>query len=167
MVIVSSKSWLTVNYNALRSSSKSKKQNLWGRIWDLPIFFRYKPRTSLKNHRLAAQSESLPYSFRATFAAEFVLIYRLRESPLSAIPNRLELRCQVKQLLLLYYKICLCYLQYLVLITIPTTMLRYNRDDATATDSKSCVYPETILWERTATVTRNYCSVNTTPAVTA
>ena len=40
--------------------------------------------------------------------AVFVLIYRLREFPLSAVTNRFELRRQSKQLLLLYCKICHC-----------------------------------------------------------
>ena len=43
-----------------------------------------------------------PTGFGATFAAIFVLIYRLRQFPLSAVNNRLELRCQLKQLLLSY-----------------------------------------------------------------
>ena len=48
-----------------------------------------------------------PTCFGATFAAVFVLIYWLREFPLSAV-NRFELRCQLKKLLLLYYKIDPC-----------------------------------------------------------
>ena len=32
--------------------------------------------------------------------------YRLREFPLLAVTNRFELRCQLKQPLLLYFKIC-------------------------------------------------------------
>ena len=44
------------------------------------------------------------YSFHATIAAVFVLIYYLREFPSSGIINCFELRCQSKQLLLLYYK---------------------------------------------------------------
>ena len=40
----------------------------------------------------------------------FVLNHWLREFPLSAVAaNRLELRCQLKQLLLFYHKICRCY----------------------------------------------------------
>ena len=38
----------------------------------------------------------------------FVLIHRLRESPLSVVANRFELRCRFKQLLLLCYTICPC-----------------------------------------------------------
>ena len=34
-----------------------------------------------------------PTGFGATFAAVFILIYRLREFPLSAVTNRFELRC--------------------------------------------------------------------------
>ena len=40
----------------------------------------------------------------------FVLIYWLKEFPLSAAANHFELRCQLKQLLLFYYKICPFYL---------------------------------------------------------
>ena len=46
------------------------------------------------------------YWLRATFAAVFVLIYRLREFSLSSVVNRLQLRFKLKKLLLLYYKIC-------------------------------------------------------------
>ena len=38
----------------------------------------------------------------------FVLIQRLREVLLSEVANRFELKCQSKQPLLLYYKICPC-----------------------------------------------------------
>ena len=44
-----------------------------------------------------------PTSFGTTFAAILALIYCLREFPLSSIANRFEFRCQLKQLLLLYY----------------------------------------------------------------
>ena len=48
--------------------------------------------------------------FGATIAAVFVLIYQLREFPLSVVTtNRFELRFELKQLLRLYYKICPCY----------------------------------------------------------
>ena len=49
-----------------------------------------------------------PSGFGATFAAVFVLIYRLREFPLSAVANRFELRSQLKEPLLLYQKFCPC-----------------------------------------------------------
>ena len=54
-----------------------------------------------------------PTGFGATFAAVFVLIYWLREFPLSAVTNRFELRCQLKQLISLYYKVYLCCLRLL------------------------------------------------------
>ena len=47
-----------------------------------------------------------PTAFEATFTALFVLIYWLREFPLSAVANSFEQRCQLKQLLVLHYKIC-------------------------------------------------------------
>ena len=53
---------------------------------------------------LSAENESLSYYFRATVAAMFVMIHWLREFPLSAVTNRFELRCELKQRLLLYYK---------------------------------------------------------------
>ena len=40
--------------------------------------------------------------------AMLVLNYWLREFLLSEIANRFELGCESKQLMLLYYKICLC-----------------------------------------------------------
>ena len=40
--------------------------------------------------------------------AVFVLTYWSTEFPLSAVTNRFELRCQLKQLMLLYYRICPC-----------------------------------------------------------
>ena len=43
------------------------------------------------------------------FAALLVLNYCLREFLLSAFANRFELRCESKQLMLLYYKISPCY----------------------------------------------------------
>ena len=43
-----------------------------------------------------------PTGFRATVKAMFVLICLLREFPLSAIANCFELKCQLKQILLLY-----------------------------------------------------------------
>ena len=46
--------------------------------------------------------------FGAAFAAVFVLIYWFREFPLSAVADRFELRCQLKQLLLLFRKIFPC-----------------------------------------------------------
>ena len=51
------------NYNAFCLASESNKQNLRGRNLGFPIFFRYKHITSVKNHILLAQGESLPYWF--------------------------------------------------------------------------------------------------------
>ena len=63
--------------------------------------------TSLENHLSRAQGENLPTGFGVTFAAVVALIYWFEEFPLSAVANRFELRlrCQLKQLLLLNYKI--------------------------------------------------------------
>ena len=51
---------------------------------------------SLKNHLPLAQSESLLYytGLGATFAAAFVLIYWLRDWPLSVVAYRFELKRQ-------------------------------------------------------------------------
>ena len=87
---------------------ESRKQNPRDITLDLPFFFRLKHITSLKSHPSPAPSESLPYWSGAAFAAMFVLNYWLKEFPLSAFSNRFELRCQLKQLLLLYYEICPC-----------------------------------------------------------
>ena len=63
---------------------------------------------SLKNLLSPAPNESLPYWFQGNFAASFVLNFCLREFLLSADANLFELRCEPKQLMLLYYKICPC-----------------------------------------------------------
>ena len=78
------------------------------RTLDLPFFFCYKHPASLRNLPSAAPSESQPYWFQGNFAAVFVLNYWLREFLLSAFANRFELRCEPKQLIVLYYKICPC-----------------------------------------------------------
>ena len=93
-------------YNAFCSAFESNEQNLQDRALNLPFFFRYEHITSLKNHLSLAQGKSLSYLFGATFAAVFVLIYRLREFPLSAVVNNFESSSQLKQALPLYYKIC-------------------------------------------------------------
>ena len=90
------------------SAPRSIKQNPRDRTLDLPFFFCYKHLTSLKNLSSAAPSESFPYWFQSNFVMLFVLVYCLREFLLSAFANRFELRCEPKQLMLLYYKICPC-----------------------------------------------------------
>ena len=92
---------------------RSIKQNPRDRTLDLPFFFRLKHITSLKNLPSAAPSESCPFWFQGNFAALFILIYCLREFLLSAFVNRFEMRCQPKQLMLLYYKICPCSSKYI------------------------------------------------------
>ena len=46
---------------------------------------------------------------QGNFAAMFVLNYQLREFLLSAFANRFGWRCELKQMMLLYYKVCPCY----------------------------------------------------------
>ena len=91
------------------SAPESNKQNPRDRTLDLPIFFRKKHIPSLKNLSSPAPNESLPYLFQGNFASSFVLNFCLKEFLLSAFANRFELRCEPKQLMLLYYKICPCY----------------------------------------------------------
>ena len=109
MVIVSIKPNISKNNNAFYSASASNKQNPQDGTLDLPFFFRYKHITSLKTTFRLHKARACPAGFRATSAAVFVLIYWLREFHLSAFANRFELRCEPKQLMLLYYKICPCY----------------------------------------------------------
>ena len=45
-----------------------------------------------------------PTGLEATLKPVFVSIYQLREFLFSAVTNRFELMCQLKQLMLLYYK---------------------------------------------------------------
>ena len=100
------------HYSDVRSYSsapESNKQNPRDRTLDLPFFFRYKHIPSLKKPPSLAPKESLQYWFQGNFAASFVLKFCLREFLLSAFANRLELRCEPKRLMLLYYKICPCY----------------------------------------------------------
>ena len=65
--------------------------------------------TCPKRYPSPAPGESLLYWFQGNCAAFFVLNYWLGEFILPAIANRFELRCEPKQLMLLYYKICPCY----------------------------------------------------------
>ena len=67
---------------------------------DSHFLFRYKHITFLKNQLSLAQGESLPYLFLGNFCGCVCSIYWLREFLLSAVANRFELRCQLKQLLL-------------------------------------------------------------------
>ena len=90
------------------SAPEPNKQNPRDRTLDLLIFFRYKHIPSLKNLPSPAPNESLPSWFQGNFAASFVLNFCLREFLLSEDANRFELRCEIKQLMLLYYKICPC-----------------------------------------------------------
>ena len=88
-------------------SSKSNRQNPHPHSTiDIPFFFRYKHKTSLKDVPTPASSESLPYWFQGNFAAMFALNYWLREFLLSAFANRFVLRCERKQPMLLCHKIC-------------------------------------------------------------
>ena len=102
MVIVSFKPYILKNYNAFSSASESNKRNPRDRTFNLPSSFCFKYITSLKNHLSLAQGESLPYRFQGKFFGHVC------ELPLPAVANRIEMRCQLRQLLLLYFKICLC-----------------------------------------------------------
>ena len=96
------------NVNNYSSAPESNRPNPPDGTMDLPFFFRYKHITYLKYVPLPTPIQSLPYWFQGNFAAVFVLNYWLREFLLSAFANRFELRCEPKQLMLLYYKICPC-----------------------------------------------------------
>ena len=89
---------------------KSRKQNPRGRTLDLPCFFCLKHIIFLRNLPSPALSASLHFWFGANFVTVFVLNYWLREFLLSAFANRIELRCEPKQLMLSCYKICPCWL---------------------------------------------------------
>ena len=79
MVIVLFEPKIPETNDAFCSASEANKQNPRDRTLDLPSFIRCEHITSLMNHILFAQGESLPYWFRATFAVVFVMIFRLRE----------------------------------------------------------------------------------------
>ena len=71
-------------------------------------------------------SESLPCRLQGNFAAVLVLNYRLREFLFSAFANHFEVRCEPKQLMLLYYKIFPC-LSNTILKMIKTTNSFHGR----------------------------------------
>ena len=79
---------------------------------DLLFLFRYEHIPSLIKVPLPAPNETLPHWFHGNFAAMFVLIYWLRKFLFSPFANRFELRCEPKQLMLLYYIICPRYLKH-------------------------------------------------------
>ena len=89
---------LVLKSNNLHTAPPSNKQN--------PFFFRYKDIISLKTTFRLHKARLCPIGFGAAFAAVFALIYWLREFPLTAVANRIELRCKSKELFLSYYKIC-------------------------------------------------------------
>ena len=97
------------NYNAFHSASESSEQTPRDRMLDLPFCFRYKHKMFLINHLSLAQGESLADSFRANFWGCACFDLLVEEFPLSAVADRFELRCQLKQLLLLNYKMCPCW----------------------------------------------------------
>ena len=97
------------NVNSYSSALESNRQNPPYRTMDLPFFFRCKHIASRKNVPSLAPSEILPHWFQGNFATVFVFNYWLREFPLSAFANLFELRCEPRQLMLLYYKICPCW----------------------------------------------------------
>ena len=66
-------------------------------------------------------SESLLCWFQGNFAAMFVLNYWLRGPLLSALPNRFELMCEPRHLMLLCYKICPCCCPYCVPVPVIST----------------------------------------------
>ena len=91
------------------SAPELNKQNPREKTLHLPFFFRFKHIPPLKNLPSPAPNESLPYWFQGNFAASFVLNFCLKEFLLSTFANRFELRCEPKRLMLLYYKICPCW----------------------------------------------------------
>ena len=98
------------NVNGYSSALGSNKQNPPERTTNLSLCFRNEHTASLKNLPSPAPSDSLPYWFQGIFAAMFVLNYWLGELLFSVFANRFELRCEPKQLTLLYYKTCPCFL---------------------------------------------------------
>ena len=94
MVIVSFKPKMPESNSAFCLASESNKQNTRDRTLDLPSFFLYTHITSLKNRFRLHKARVCPAGLGATFAVVFVLIYMLREFPLSAVTSRFELRYQ-------------------------------------------------------------------------
>ena len=92
------------------TQNASQNPRVQDRTLNLPSFFRYKHIALLKTTFRLDKVRVFATGFEATFTALFVFIYWLREIPLSAVTNLSELRYQLKQLLLLYYKIWPCFL---------------------------------------------------------
>ena len=107
MLIVSLKPKIPENYNAC-SATESNKQNPRDRTLCLPFFFRYKHKASIKNLLSPAKGDSLPYWFQGNFCSPVWFDLPVERILLSAVINRFELRCQLRQLLPSYYKICPC-----------------------------------------------------------
>ena len=97
MVVVHFKPYIPENYSDFLSASETNKWNSRERTVDLPFSFRCKHITFLKATFCLHRARVCITGFGATFAAVFDLIYWLRELPLSAVANRFELRCQLKQ----------------------------------------------------------------------
>ena len=122
---------LLLECRQLSSAPESNKQIPPDITLDLPFFFHYKHITSLKKVPSPAPSESLRYWFLDSFAAMLVLNYWLREFLLAAFANRFELRCEPKQLMLLFYKICPCYVDVLAIFNV-------SKDGKPDKASKTC-----------------------------
>ena len=82
VVIVSFKPKIPENYKVSCCASESNKETSRDRTLDLPSFFRYKHITSLKATFRLHKARVCPTDFRASLAAVFVWIYRLREFPI-------------------------------------------------------------------------------------
>ena len=66
--------------------------------------------TTFRLHKVRVRTTG----FGATFAAVVVFVYQLREFSFSAVANHFELRCQLKQLLLMHCKVLFgIYISYL------------------------------------------------------
>ena len=96
------------NVNIYSSAPESDQQNPRDITIDLPFFSCYKQITSHKNLPSPAPNDNLPHWFQGSVAVMFIFDYWLREFPLYVFASRFELRCERKQLMLLYYKICPC-----------------------------------------------------------
>ena len=97
-----------MNYSAFCWASEVNKRIPRSGTLDLPFFFRYKHITALKNDLSLLKARVCPVVLGQLLQPVCFDLLVERVS-FVAIANRFEVRCQLKQLLLLYQKVCPCW----------------------------------------------------------
>ena len=100
---------MTILANHYSSAPEWNRQNPPDRTMDLPFFFRYKQITSLKKGPFARTNREFAMLVSGQLCSCCCFELLVERISLSAFANRFELRCEPKELMLLYYKICPCW----------------------------------------------------------